>query len=1100
MNEHSRFRAASFLLVTIMAAALAGCPDKGRNDRGGSKKDGTGEDSATSIQQTERSWGSFRANLDALESPPEMPTLGTTLGQVTVTPDAGAKLQAQAVTVTIPAGVVDRPLVAKVSEISSGPADPETTKLRTLGKWDISIGHLQVLPKPIQVDVKLDLPADIAGQSGQPHFANRFGARYWDPFFKTWVSLPCVFDPATSTASLVTQHLCLVAVDWNLVTFDEADTDHFRLKFHDSAIRNDAEVCDATFEKRLQQPADQPLLARARADVQRYEVPLYIAYAGLAMEKAYEAYRTAGLNPEPASISINRLERYRREVCFTSILGSSMYNKMTGTMWISIAASWWPHDLRCNTAHELMHAVQARLLRDSMTSQEYRRWWLEAQADYAARHVWGDQVQVKMPYSDPQFLRKPLTLVDDTHEYQANTLIRYMIEKRNLCTFGDLVSGTLSLEVVQGTAEEMLVFGYAADKANSLIAWKSETGYGDMMLEIATFKPLRDFCKSKGVQFADVYRDYAAYMLFDSKCDWLIRDSDPQKSALELRSLLATAHPAETLKLADREALVKLSARTKGTCDHAAIMVEHTPDEIQSGRKKTVEVIIGGMAFSGSDGTTDLYLLTDSHRQTDIQPIPAGKNAAKRQVVVGPKDTLAILVTNTTMTGNRDVEVRVRHLPSVSIEPSAITEHLPNEEIEFEAAAVDIPPEHRSVKFEWAFEDKEDLNHEETVPVDSSGRAKSKLKRTFDEQRDYKLEVRVLAPDTGARLASRACPIHIGPGMPEISFAGDELSIIYGADEFIEARTRRLDPAAVYSYKWTFEGKTRTTALPEFRIRHEQEGRFALQVDLLGPDGQALAQAKTVLNVAKSDAEWVVENHVKYDRTGKAIGQFLGKKYQVRKGTRIKHGLYFEAFLMADCEPEYVGKQWKICSRYDEGKLAWFKKYNLKDKLLHSYQLDSGGKMDGLELKATSRESEDVLVVSRYSHGVIQRKETRLEKNQQVWILELFDAGGEKILQQGYDRENGRLILKMGYRKDKPHGPCQTWHSDGKVKAIGQFDDGKQVGHWKTWRYTGQMHSEEFYDDKGKITRQIRYDNGEPEEELTWDAAGTKTSRKLRPD
>lgn len=1099
MKVRDHFRSLGLLFLGLLVVMLVvGCGDD--NDRRSGRKSSSEptEETSSATVDNERSWGSYRGDLTALNSEPEMPTLGETLGETAVKPDASATLQAGPVTVTIPAGVVDKPLVAKVSEIASGPAGPAEEKLQTLGQWDISIGEMQILPKPIRIDVKTDLPDEIAAHAGDKNFASRFGARYWDPYFKTWVNLPCSFDPATSTATIVTQHLCIVAVDWNMVTFDEAMTDHFKLEFYDSTIRDDSEMCDSAFRGRLSKPADQPYLVQAEAAAKKFDVPLYIAYAGLALERAYWIFKAEHLEPEPEAMH-RYVPKFRREVYFLPVLGDSMYDKISSKLLIALAGTWRPDLVRCNTAHELMHAVQAQLLRNSMASQEYRRWWLEAQAEYASRLVWGDEVYVKMPSIDQQFLRKPLTLVNDTHEYQANTLIRYMVEKRKLCKFSELVKDTLDLGFMQAVAEQTLVVAYAADKAKTIITWENETGYGNMMDQITTFKPIGEFCKSKGVQFADVYRDFAAYMLFDANCRWLLHATDPARSLVELRGILAAAHQTETLELDEREAIVTMSARNEGTCDYVAILIEHTSDEIASGRKKTVEVVLEGDAFSGIGGTTDLYLLKDSLRQVGIKPIPTSGNAARRRVVVGPKDTLAVLVTNTGMTGDRKVTVRVRHVPSVTIEPAAITDGVAKDEIKLKATAADIPPEHTSVRFEWVFEDATEFNSEETVTIDSSGAAESKRKLIFLDEKDYKLEVRVAAIDGRKRLAARQCPIHIGKALPEISFRADELSIIYGADEFIKAEPRNLDLTILYRYRWTFDGKTSKSYFPEFRIRHEKEGKFPLKVELIGAGGKAVAEANTVLDVVKTDADWIIENNVKYDKSGKNIGEFLAKKYQVRKGTRIKHGLYFEAYLHGDSDGvKNVGKQWKICARYEDNKLVWYKKYGVKGSLQHSYQLDDKGRKDGLEIKATWIDSEDVLIVSRYSHGVIRRKETRLQKNQQVWRLELYDAKGLKLLYQGYDRRTGTLISKVPYRSGKTHGPCSTWHADGKQKMTGQYQDGKRVGHWKEWYYTGKMRSEMFFGGDGKQTREIRYRDGEPDEEITWDAAGKRTSRSLR--
>ncbi len=697
----------------------------------------------------------WHVGLDALDTEPQLPTLGKILAEQTASPDSQTIVESGPVKLTIPAGLVDTPTTVCVCEVKEVPPVSDGDDFKTLGQWDVTIGDKVILPQPIRLDIQLDIPADILAHRDSPHYPSGFHACYWDPYFKTWVALPCTVNPETNIATVVTQHLCVISMNWNYIEWDIAGTQHFKIHFYDSTIRDDPDMGDKAFPNKLDNTEKQI----CQKQVDQFEVPFYVTYASYCIERAHDAYQNLGFDTrvplKPDEVyNPSLLNAYLSDSKIRVYLmpfGSSLFEKFTGEIWVSLAEAWQASDVRIATSHELMHAVQANLLKSGIASQEFRRAWLEAQAEYATRVVWQDRVVSKMPWARQDFLRKPLSLTDDMHEYQTSSLIRYMVETRQLCTFAELVTNTLQL------SDGMLLFDYtaavtyAADKGRRFITQEQESKVVDVVEDMSIFKPLRDFCKSKGTSLGEVYRDFSAYLLFDADCSWMIVGKDAQEKARNLRGVLANAHALTTLKLKDREKTVSLSARTKGVCDYAAIQVEHTPEEIQAGKKKTVEVVLEGDIFSGTDGTTDLYLLEKGMRQAGIKPLPIQGKTANRQVTVGPNDVLTVLVANTGMTQTRNVTVRVRHLPTLEIKPASVKNGEMNKPIDFKVTTRDLPPELPQVEFVWEFEEDEKLNGRQTRPVAADGSAEWQFQRTFPEEKDYPMQVWIENPATGKR-------------------------------------------------------------------------------------------------------------------------------------------------------------------------------------------------------------------------------------------------------------------------------------------------------------------------------------------------------------
>lgn len=1040
----------------------------------------------------------------ALATPPYEVSLGKALGRGQADPDREAVVMAGPVKVYVPAGVVRASTPVTVHEVAPLPHAPAPKENETLGQWDVSIGKLTILPKPVAIQVGVEIPARIAQTPLAAKDASRVGARYFDPVYKTWVKLPCHFDPASSTATIVTRHLCVIAVDWNLVAFDVAETEHYRLRFHDSMVRGDSETNEEAFRKRLVGDAPETDLQASIRTMAKLKVPTFIAYTGLCVEKAHGVYEKAGFDmgyiplgglpaDEPGEMwhalkTAMREDKplsMRRDIYFRPLLRYNMHEKLTGQIWLSLDSTYSPRAVRHNSAHELMHAAQANMMHTTMAAQQYRKAWMEALAEYGGRFVWGDQASPKTPYLKQDFLRKPMTLVDDEHEYQMHTFVRYLVEDRKLCTFPELSKGTLQVGADRVMADSLLAAGYAADRAGTLVTWKSETGFQSMLDDMAILKPLRDYCAGRGANLSHLYRDYAAYMLFDRRCAYLL-PSDPAKANRELRGMLAYAHKPVLLRPGAREAAVALTAPAKGTADYAVLGVTFTPEEIKADSRKTIEVLVSGKVHTGLDGTTDLYCLPDGERGAEIQPLTS-KTPAKRRVTLGPKDLLVAMITNVNANQERKARFVIRPAATVTIKPSSVPEAAVGETVAFTAEIEGLPSSLDAVKVEWRFEGHDELDATQTHPVGAEGAVRCELERVFPEEADYTLEVTLRATGTGEELAAKACAIHVGTPVPTIAFAADELFVIWGGDDFVTATTAHADPETVYRYRWTFRGETRVDNSPVFKVRCMETGRFPLRVDLLTAEGKHLATAETVLVPEKNDTEWVTIMDTWDDGEGPAR-EYLREKFQVRKGTKIRHGLGYVAFQDA----KYLGRQWQYCITYEEDRRTSVREYRPDGTLVFFWRKDAKGELHGLEIESPIPKWEKLTF---WNHGVKQREEKwqRTENGKVRVAVQLFDKDGKRTLTKTYYASNGRPKEVMPYRDGKPHGTHSTYHDNGQLEGTGRYEAGEKVGEFREWFRSGEPLAIRIYDGKGTQRKYTAYGaGGVVRSETEWDANGTR--------
>lgn len=83
---------------------------------------------------------------------------------------------------------------------------------------------------------------------------------------------------------------------------------------------------------------------------------------------------------------------------------------------------------------------------------------------------------------------------------------------------------------------------------------------------------------------------------------------------------------------------------------------------------------------------------------------------------------------------------------------------------------------------------------------------------------------------------------------------------------------------------------------------------------------------------------------------------------------------------------------------------------------------------------------------------------------------------------------DGATVDDMMTKNGQPHGAAISWHPNGKVQGIGNWDEGRQTGFARVWHDNGQRAAEMFYVDGELDGNEFRYStNGELEWVIIWD-------------
>jgi hypothetical protein len=327
--------------------------------------------------------------------------------------------------------------------------------------YDVALGDLHSLGEPMEVTMsydpgrlKPDVPADV-----QMRAAMRDGAS------GRWTVLSSTIDETAHTVTFQTDHLSALALYLHTQNDSTCPTPHFLISYNRDNINLGAGPMKYTSTLNACQTSTHPNFILAVADF---------------LETAYQGYTAANFPFPEGKIYVNAA--YIKD---SFLWGTDpQFDTLTGEL--VIGTDSWPNadELRQDCAHELFHYWQYHTL-NSTYRYLSNQWWMDATADYAADKVayasLGAGSTNKMGKDiRANYLEGSLTSTADFHAYSSAHFVDYLIAK----------------SAAYPTLRDL---------------WDASTSSSSAIDDLKS--SLSDRLASK---FADVYKDFANYLLFDS--------------------------------------------------------------------------------------------------------------------------------------------------------------------------------------------------------------------------------------------------------------------------------------------------------------------------------------------------------------------------------------------------------------------------------------------------------------------------------------------------------------------------------------------------------------------------------------------------------
>jgi hypothetical protein len=513
------------------------------------------------------------------------------------------------VKVTLPGGTLDSKQTLTISPAPALP--PQTFKgLVGLGGFDISMGGAREFKNDIFIEIAYD-PAKVVSDL-PPEKA--LVAAYWGPDQKTWVISPALVDTQKNVVIVRTDHLSSWQLHYIARGYGVRETDHFTIVYDPKAWPEVGPTPTPTGGKVRQEPVN------------------FANQMGIYLEHAWSQYLKAGYLPRPNDKKWRAHETYIRTgppevltrshpnlvyepprllVFIDQNTRESQTVTLTGSIYLKFDYDSMDQ-VRHDSAHELFHSFQM----ESLGAPWYlaRHWWVDATADYVADKVAWDNLGT-MSKVHVDYLREPLTTVDEVHEYDTARFIDYLVQKG--VTFKEL--------------------------------WdQSVKSFSNDMVQV-----LEDYVlKKTATTLHDHYREFAAYILFDG--------SGPldMGAAKSLRFSPVKEDKAPKEFAADSTEIAYPFSLKGGYTAKVWTFTVNPPGPTTDKRRLTIELTGGGLP-SAAEVEANIYLLKNDQRpQGGVKP-EGIINALKKSMdlSVGKDDVVYIIALNT---GDSDQSLTVK--------------------------------------------------------------------------------------------------------------------------------------------------------------------------------------------------------------------------------------------------------------------------------------------------------------------------------------------------------------------------------------------------------------------------------------------------------
>jgi uncharacterized protein YcfL len=330
-------------------------------------------------------------------------------------------IAAGGVTVTVPGNLLASAATLTVATSTKMPQLPAlASEAKVLDTFDITLGSAATFNQQLSLGIPYN-PANL--DPGVAEGKNLWVAS-WDEQNSVWMPQRAEVDTARKLIVVGTDHLSTWSdyVLWGYLSVSSTDGQY-----------------EVWFNPNHAQP--------------RTDVPAGYTMRDLATEvltdlkTAREAYEAAGFTPLGYKV---------KAVLFNE---TSQRRSVSGEIWLDRREMTSLNKVRNDTAHEMFHAFQGRYF--SVFNMKNKVWWIEGTPDYAAAMVaWNGALPLDP--LDPNYFDDSVFLNLDTHGYQMNQFIHYLVTRRNASfkamwdavatnsSFGD--SGSLAFQNYVSTA------------------------------------------------------------------------------------------------------------------------------------------------------------------------------------------------------------------------------------------------------------------------------------------------------------------------------------------------------------------------------------------------------------------------------------------------------------------------------------------------------------------------------------------------------------------------------------------------------------------------------------------------------------------------
>ncbi len=405
------------------------------------------------------------------------------------------------VSVTIPPGIIDSTAILKVSAVNNAP--PSGFEPFGSNAVDITIDGLKQLNDFIKISVKYDPNRLNPNYSAEEQLM----AMRWNDEEKYWTPLPYSVDEVNNTVNIMTDHLCFFAIPplasiastlaitglaganiavWTGIG-EELENDiyftpegNFKLMYSKSKIASDAKLNDITW---IGETYNDPLY---QISSYKTDHPKFIQDIGNLLEVALKNYVDVnkfknpvtkpgwlwGTSTNPIIVKID--SRWTKQYA----QGEANYEAIWGYIhYPTEVLKAFKDGLSYGViGHELFHRIEAEYYTLVGYELPANNWWLESTSDYAGYRVaWADKRKIEKTYDESKedFLIHPIS----TFEYSPSAFIQFLVEKKGI-NFKDMI------EHVAGGSP--------------------------------IWKPLEMLNSYNKINFAQYYRDFAAWAIFAS--------------------------------------------------------------------------------------------------------------------------------------------------------------------------------------------------------------------------------------------------------------------------------------------------------------------------------------------------------------------------------------------------------------------------------------------------------------------------------------------------------------------------------------------------------------------------------------------------------